>query len=165
MKNTGWLFFSDLKCCAAVEIKKPWNYLACTLYTDRKKSIRFPFPDQNGTLAFQNSDYRTYFGRYEGDRLFFSISKVLVQLPGISSEEVKNKISIIIWKIFGIKWLKYFKCMQEPTKFTPDQGDFVLSVYCTENGCLSSLCPSEHKLVLCDDYTVRAGFTPKVEGA
>lgn len=115
-------------------------------------------------MQFNLDIYRKTFGRLRGVSLFYSFSQILKQLPQITSEEIKTKISIIIWKDFGIEWLKYFKCNQDPLQVTPHQGEFCFSHLLYRNVCLNSLCPPEHVLVLGDEYTVRVGFTPKVEG-
>ena len=102
----------------AVQCKKPWNYLASTLFTGRNKSVRFPLAEGTSTLEFKPSAYKIKFGNITGQRLFFSFQKVLDKLTELTSEDVKLKLSIIIWKEFGIDWLTIFKCNQDFKKVT-----------------------------------------------
>ena len=106
-----------------VECKKPWNFLALTIYKGGNPSVVFPMPGSK-SLKFIENNYITRFGPGTGQSLFTDISEELKLCSNvsISTENIRMKICIVIWKHFGVAWTKIFSLIQESRQTTPEQG-------------------------------------------
>ncbi len=106
-----------------VKCKKPWNFLALTIYKGGKPSVVFTMPGSK-SLKFIENDYIARFGPGIGPSLFTDISEELKLCSNvsISTEIIRMKICIVIWKNFGVDWTKIFSLIQESRQTTPEQG-------------------------------------------
>ena len=110
---------------AAVDCKKPWHYLACTLYLKKpeNKQVRLSLAEQDQTLQFTEQAYNNKFGREIGVDLFYALKRILERFPSITSDQVKTKICLKIWKVFSEKWVEVFKCTRDCRQVTIEQGE------------------------------------------
>ena len=124
------MIFTLIVLCAAVECKKPWHYLACTLYLNGKNEtnyqVRLFLAEGNSSLQFTKHDYKDRFGNEKGENLFYALKRILAQFPRITAEQIKTKISIRIWKVFSEKWVKIFKCTKASRDVCIERGGLYL---------------------------------------
>ena len=106
-----------------VECKKPWNFLALTIFRKGKPSVVFTMPG-SVSLKFIRDDYIQKFGSETGESLFDNISEELKSCldDSITTENIRMNICIVIWKQFSVAWTQIFSLIQESRETAPDQG-------------------------------------------
>ena len=129
---------------AAVECKKPCNFLNLTIFRQGNKTVVFAITEAGSSLKFFQNHYVAKFGKRAGMTLFSDIAKEMKACrdESISTETIRMQLCIVIWKHFGFGWLETFSCIQESRNITPPRGvdDLaVFNLYAYLNICLVPL--------------------------
>ena len=106
----------------AVQCKKPWNYLALTIF--RASALVVLVLADSVQLTFNKASYRQQFGSGMGESLYIKIADELKACPdsSVTFQAIQMGICTVIWKLFGVKWLEIFSCIKVSRKTTPEQG-------------------------------------------